>query len=50
MMRVLNNLLMAMVGVVVLWSLIGISMTQVGGETHYSFFIKSEPTLQILHK
>ncbi len=38
---------MAIVGLMVLWSLIGISAKQIGEQTQYSIFIKNQPSVQV---
>lgn len=48
MMRLLNNILMLVIALAVLWSLVGISAQKAGGETRYSLFIKTSPSAQLV--
>lgn len=48
-MRVLHHALMTIVGSVVICSLVGVSVKQIGNETQYSLFIKTEPTLKLVY-
>lgn len=45
----LHNLLMLLLGLVVIWSLLGISKEKVEGEMRYSLIIKTEPSLQVFY-
>lgn len=44
-----HNILMGLIGLVVVWSLLGISVQQSGGKTEYSLFIKTQPSAQLLY-
>ncbi|MDY3330932.1 MAG: hypothetical protein SOX43_03115 [Pelistega sp.] len=48
-MKAVNNLLMLLIAMLVLWSLVGVSVKQAGGESSYSLFIKAAPTMQVLY-
>lgn len=42
-MRVLNNLLTLALGLVVLWSVVGVSVQEHNGQSHYALYWKSTP-------
>lgn len=47
-MKALNYALMVLLSLIVLGSLVGISVKQVGEKHSYSVFIKTEPSLKML--
>ncbi|MCQ9329658.1 hypothetical protein [Pelistega suis] len=46
-MKALNDVLMVLLSLIVLGSLVGVSVKQVGEKHSYSFFIKTEPSLKM---
>lgn len=47
--RRLHTILMALLAIIVMWSLIGVSVQTVGGSTEVSLFIKVQPSAQLLY-
>ncbi|ETD73057.1 hypothetical protein V757_00540 [Pelistega indica] len=48
-MQVVHRLLMGLIAVVVVWSLVGVSVSTNAGQTNYSLFIKPAPTWQVIY-